>query len=100
MGQKLPPGPRTPSLFQGAGMWTRPVSWLERNRAKYGNRFTTRFPFTPPFVVIADPEQVKEIFTAPPDVLCRASGRACFCPSSGPPRSSSSTATRTCRSES
>ena len=74
MRQKLPPGPRTPSLFQGAGMWTRPVSWLERNRAKYGNRFTTRFPFTPPFVVIADPEQVKEIFTAPPDVLLPASG--------------------------
>ena len=82
MGQKLPPGPRTPSLFQGAGMWTRPISWLERNRAKYGNRFTTRFPFTPPFVVIADPEQVKEIFTAPPDVLMPGVGARVLCRSS------------------
>ena len=28
-----------------------------------------KFPFTPPFVLISDPDQVKEIFTAPPDVL-------------------------------
>ena len=84
MGQKLPPGPRTPSLFQGAGMWTRPISWLERNRAKYGNRFTTRFPFTPPFVVIADPEQVKEIFTAPPDVLMPGVGARVLLPLVGP----------------
>ena len=84
MRQKLPPGPRTPSLFQGAGMWTRPVSWLERNRAKYGNRFTTRFPFTPPFVVIADPEQIKAIFTAPPDVLLPGVGARVLLPLVGP----------------
>ena len=65
-------------------MWTRPVSWLERNRAKYGNRFTTRFPFTPPFVVIADPEQVKEIFTAPPDVLMPGVGARVLLPLVGP----------------
>ncbi len=50
-------------------MWTRPLASLERSRARYGKRFTTRFPFTPPFVLIADPDQVKEIYTAPPDVL-------------------------------
>ncbi len=81
-------------------MWTRPISWLERNRARYGKRFTTRFPFTPPFVVIADPEQVKEIFTAPPDVLMPGVGRASSCRSSAPTRCSSWTAMRTCRSES
>jgi cytochrome P450 len=69
MAQKLPPGPRTPPLIQGIGNWTRPISFLERGRAKYGNRFTIRFPGAPPFVMIADPEQVKEIYTAPPDVL-------------------------------
>ena len=50
-------------------MWTRPLASLERARAKYGNRFTVHFPFTPPFVLHSDPEHVKEIFTAPPDVL-------------------------------
>jgi cytochrome P450 len=65
----LPPGPSAPALVQGIAMWTRPLASLERSRAKYGKRFTTRFPFTPPFVLIADPDQVKEIYTAPPDVL-------------------------------
>ena len=50
-------------------MWTRPLASLERSRAKYGRRFTVKFPFTPPFVLISDPDQVKEIYTAPPDVL-------------------------------
>ena len=72
----LPPGPSAPALVQGVGMWTRPFASLERARAKYGKRFTTRFPFTPPFVLISDPDQVKEIFTAPPDVLHPGEGRA------------------------
>jgi len=72
--QNLPPGPRAPALYQGVGMWTRPLASLERCRARYGNRFTVRFPFTPPFVIIADPEQVKQIYTAPPDVLHPGAG--------------------------
>ena len=31
--------------------------------------FTLRLPAGPPFVMIADPAEVKQIFTAPPDVL-------------------------------
>jgi cytochrome P450 len=80
MGQELPPGPRYPSLYQGVGMWNRPLSWLEGNRAKFGKRFTARFPFTPPFVIIADPEQAKEIFTAPPDVLMPGVGSRVLLP--------------------
>ncbi len=66
---RLPPGPRTPALIQGVGMWTRPLASLERHRAKYGKRYTVRFPFTPPFVIHTEPGHIKEIFTAPPDVL-------------------------------
>jgi cytochrome P450 len=55
-------------------MWTRPLASLERNRAKYGKRFTQKFPFIPPFVIHSDPEHVKEIYTAPPDVLCPGAG--------------------------
>jgi cytochrome P450 len=65
----LPPGPSYPSLIQGIGLWTRPLAFLERCRARYGKRFTVRFPLTPPFVIITEPEQVKEIYTAPADVL-------------------------------
>ena len=69
MSGSLPPGPRYPSLVQGIGFWTRPLAYLERLRARYGKRFTTRFPLAPPFVIITEPEQVKQIYTAPADVL-------------------------------
>jgi cytochrome P450 len=65
----LPPGPPYPTLIQGLGQWTRPLAYLERCRARYGNRFTIQFPFTEPFVMHADPAHIKEIYTAPPDVL-------------------------------
>jgi cytochrome P450 len=67
--QKLPQGPRAPALLQGVGLWTRPHAFPERCRSRYGKRFTIRFPFTPPFVIITEPDQIKEVFTAPPDVL-------------------------------
>jgi len=50
-------------------VWTRPLAYPERLRARYGKRFTTRFPGSPPFVVLSDPDEVKEVFLAPPDVL-------------------------------
>jgi len=65
----LPPGPSYPSLMHAVGFWTRPLAWLERNRARYGKRFTTRFPLSPHFVILSEPDELKEVFTAPPDVL-------------------------------
>jgi cytochrome P450 len=65
----LPPGPRYPSLIQGIGMWTRPLASLERYRARYGKRFTVRFPAAPPFVILSDPAEIKQVFAAPPEVL-------------------------------
>ncbi len=50
-------------------MWARPLAFPERCRARYGRRFTIRFPMAPPFVMLSDPEEVKQVFTAPPDVL-------------------------------
>jgi cytochrome P450 len=67
--EQLPPGPRTPMPLQSIGWWSRPTSFMERARARYGKRFTTRIFGGPPFVVHSEPEQVREIFTAPPDVL-------------------------------
>ncbi len=65
----IPPGPSYPSWIQSIGFWTRPLAFLERCRARYGKRFTIRLPLAPPFVMISDPEEVKQVFTAPPDVL-------------------------------
>ena len=50
-------------------MWTRPFAWVERARRRYGTPFSDRLPLTPPFVVHAHPDHIKQIFTAPPDVL-------------------------------
>src|SRR4051795_11121985 len=69
MRANLPPGPRLPSLIQSIGMWKRPLSFLERSRARYGKRFTIRFVGAPPFVMLSDPDELKQVFTAPPDVL-------------------------------
>src|SRR5213593_394640 len=69
MTPKLPPGPRQPVTMQTLGWWTRPIVYMERCRARYGKRFTIRLLGTPPFVMLSDPDELKELFTAPPDVL-------------------------------
>src|SRR6266487_7106811 len=65
----LPPGPSAPRWLQTMRWWTRPVPFFERCRARYGKRFTIRLIATPPFVMLADPGEVREVFTAPPEVL-------------------------------
>jgi cytochrome P450 family 135 len=45
------------------------VPFLERCRARYGKRFTVRLLQTPPFVHHSEAEHLREIFTAPPEVL-------------------------------
>lgn len=42
---------------------------MESCRARYGKRFTVRLVQSPPFVYLSDPDEIKEIFTAPPNVL-------------------------------
>jgi cytochrome P450 len=76
----LPPGPRYPSFIQGIGFWTRPLASLERNRARYGKRFTIRIPNAPPFVIVTDPADVKAVFTAKPDVLHPGEGAGVLAP--------------------
>ncbi len=69
MNDNLPPGPRMPALLQTLGMWSRPTAFLERARARYGGRFTVRMVGQAPLVMISDPDEIKELFLAPPDVL-------------------------------
>jgi cytochrome P450 len=45
------------------------VPLVERCRARYGKRFTLRLLQTPTWVHLSDPDELKELFTAPPDVL-------------------------------
>jgi cytochrome P450 len=76
----LPPGPRTPSLIQTMGWWMRPISFLERNRARYGKRFTIRLMGERVFVMLSDPADVKQVYTSPPDVLHPGEGARVLAP--------------------
>jgi cytochrome P450 family 135 len=58
-----------PRTLQTIAWWTRTVPFLERSRERYGKRFTMRLLQTPPFVHHSEPEHLREIFTAPPEVL-------------------------------
>jgi cytochrome P450 len=64
----LPAGPRASEWLQLLGTWTRPTATLEGLR-RYGTRVTVRLPFQPPFVMLSDPADVKELFAAPAEVL-------------------------------
>ena len=66
---ELPPGPRMPAALQTLGFWSRPTAFLERARQRYGRRFTIRLLGSPPFVMLSDPDEIKQIFQAPPEVL-------------------------------
>jgi cytochrome P450 len=76
----LPPGPTTPSLIQMVATWTRPVGSIERLRRRYGRRFTVQLPFQPPFVMLSDPDEVRELFTAPPDAVHPGEGANVLAP--------------------
>ena len=65
----LPPGPGYPVWLQGIGFWSRPLPFVESCRARYGKRFTLQVPGSPPFVMLSDPDDVKEVYKADPDVL-------------------------------
>lgn len=67
--RSLPPGPSVPSALQMLATWKRPAASLERLRQRYGKRVTVQLPFQPPFVILSDPGDIKDLFMAAPDVL-------------------------------
>lgn len=81
--RQLPPGPRLPAPLQLLAFWKRPAASLERARQRFGKRFTVRLPFQPPLVILSDPEEIKQLFTAPPDVLHPGEGARLLEPTVG-----------------
>src|SRR5438309_418677 len=58
------PGSRTADRDMEA-----PGCLARRQRRLHGKRFTVRLPFQPPFVILADPDDIKDLLTAPPDAI-------------------------------
>ncbi len=81
--RQLPPGPRIPGAFN----WSRPGSGRRPRSSgcasSYGKRITVQLPFQPPFVMLSDPEEIKELFTAPPEVLHPGEGARVLEPTVG-----------------
>src|ERR671916_508568 len=65
----LPPGPRLPRAVQTAAWITRPAPYLARAQARFGDVFTIRIGGEPPWVMLAHPDAVKEVFTGDPAVM-------------------------------
>jgi len=66
---RLPPGPRMPVPLQTLGWVVRPLPFLDRCRARYGDIFTLRIRNEAPWVFLSDPEDIKRAFTGPPELL-------------------------------
>ncbi|MEZ5078637.1 MAG: cytochrome P450 [Solirubrobacterales bacterium] len=60
----LPPGPRRPRALQALAWMRRPLPFLERCHRRYGDAFTLRIMRWGDWVVLADPADVKRVFTA------------------------------------
>jgi cytochrome P450 family 135 len=70
----LPPGPRMGRALQTA-IWSRRAQWLlEQSRARLGPMFTLKIAYEGDWVMVSDPELVKQVFTGDPRVLHAGEG--------------------------
>lgn len=65
----LPPGPRMPSVLQTA-IWLRHAQWMQSQcAARFGETFTLRILNEFTWVMVSNPEHVKQVFTGDPKVF-------------------------------
>ena len=70
----LPPGPRMPRALQTA-IWSRQAQWfLEQSRARFGPVFSLKIAYEGNWVMVSDPELVKQVFTGDPRVFHAGEG--------------------------
>ncbi len=66
---RLPPGPSAPRIVQGGFALAAPLRGLRRPRARYGDAFTVNVPIFGRAMVISDPAEIKQLFTAGPELV-------------------------------
>jgi cytochrome P450 len=79
----LPPGPRYGAALTTIGWFTRPGPLLRRCQARYGDVFTLNIAHEGPWVVVADPDAIKAIFTGDPRLLHAGEGNVILKPMLG-----------------
>src|SRR5829696_4639199 len=65
----LPPGPRMPRPAQTVAWTARPGPFMLRAQREFGDAFTLRIGTEPPWVMLAHPDAVREVFTGDPALL-------------------------------
>jgi cytochrome P450 len=81
---QLPPGPG-PFPLNLLGWTARPVPFMERCRRRYGDRFTVDLgPPEGKWIFITQPDEIRQVFTAPADVLHPGEGARVLEPVVGP----------------
>ena len=66
---QLPPGPRLPAYVQSLLIVAFPLQFFRGCRKRFGDVFTVRSFFQGTVVMVCDPRAIKQVFTAPTDVL-------------------------------
>lgn len=66
---RIPDGPNTNIALNGVQFLFRRRAFFENLQRTYGDVFTLRLPTVGKLVVVADPDCIKQVFTAPTDVL-------------------------------
>jgi cytochrome P450 len=81
----LPPGPRLPATLVTLAWAVAPTWVMDRCARRYGEAFTLTFaPSGRKLVMLSDPQAVKAIFTASPEVAPSAAGDTPIAPVMGP----------------
>lgn len=78
------PGPATPAAWQLLRYSHAPLPLLEQCAGRYGDRFLLRFAGYGRFVMLADPEAVRDVFHGDPRVLHSGEGNEFLVPTVGP----------------
>src|SRR5215208_4451861 len=79
----LPPGPKLPMPLQTMGWIARPGPFMDRCRDRYGDAFTLRIQNEGPWVMISDPDAVKQVFKGDPRLLHAGEGNVILKPMLG-----------------
>ncbi len=83
--EALPAGPKLPPLALTV-VWALAPTWvMDRCARRYGDAFTLTFgPSGRKLVMLSEPDAVKAVFTAPPDLAPSAAGASPIAPVMGP----------------
>jgi cytochrome P450 len=71
-----PPGSRAPAIYQIARWVIHPLRLLQECHKRYGDVFTLHSPRNEKFVIVADPDLIKQVVTADSQTLLAGKGNA------------------------